>query len=186
MDRLQERIEGCRDYQYDVACYERLNGREERRSYRLYAKDCCMVRVTVTSGRGKGSEATIDASGHIRGRKGGILKVFDVSLKPGDRRVRSLRGMPFWEAAAHNYLKALRERMACPGAHCSVEPADDPPAGLRILVRQADGNWEQYWVETPEMRIVRGEVYEAGQLARRYVISNVRENVGLTNKFFTF
>jgi hypothetical protein len=186
MDRLQERIAGCRDYQYDVACYERLGGKEERRSYHLYVKDNRMVRLKVTSGRGKGSEAALDAEGQLRGRKGGILKIFDEPLKPDDHRVRSLRGMPFWDAAAHNYLKALRERMTRPGVNCSVEPATDPPDGLRLVVHLPDGNWEQYWVETPQMRVVRGEVYESGQLIERYVISNIRENVGLTDDFFTF
>src|SRR5262245_31267494 len=59
VDRLQERIARCRDYQYEVVSYERLGSREERRNYRLFVKDCRLVRVRITSGRGKGSEAVI-------------------------------------------------------------------------------------------------------------------------------
>jgi hypothetical protein len=186
MDRLQERIAGCHDYQYDVESYERLGVREERRNYRLFVKDCRLVRIKVTAGRGNGSEAAMTADGKIRGRKGGILKAFDRSLKPDDQRVRSLRGIPFWDAAAHNYLQALRDRMSRPHAQCTVEAASDPPGSLRLVVRQASGDWEQYWIETPEMRVVRGEVFEAGRMVVRYVIRHVRENVGLTEKFFSF
>lgn len=186
IERLQERIAACRDYQYEVVSYERLGAREERRSYRLFVKDSRLVRVRVTAGRGKGSEAAIDGKGRIRGRESGLLKSFDRGLKPEDRRLRSLRGQPFWECAAHNFLPSLRQRMTRPGVQCSLEKATDEPGHLVLEVRQPNSNWERYWIETPALRLARGEVGEGGQIVSRFEIRDLRENVGLTDGFFSF
>src|SRR5215212_9183901 len=92
IDRMQDRLSRCQDYQYMVNSFERKGDREEKRSYRLFVKDERLMRVKVVEGRGKGSEATVDGKGRVRGRKGGLLKPFAQTLKPTDDRIRSLRG----------------------------------------------------------------------------------------------
>ena len=59
IDRLQERVSQCHDYQYLVQSFERKGEKKEERSYRLFAKDEKLVRIKVVGGRGKGSEATL-------------------------------------------------------------------------------------------------------------------------------
>ncbi len=184
--RLQERTARCEDYQYLVRSYEKKGTREEERTYRLYVKDCRLVRIKVTGGRGKGSEAALDAQGRIHGRKGGLLKAFPKTLRPEDSRIRSLRGTAFWEAACHNFLKDLRERMAQPGARCEIGPDRDQSGRLLMVVDRPGGAHEKYWIDPQQMRLMKGEVYEDHQLVKRFTIEQVRENVGLTESFFSF
>jgi hypothetical protein len=186
VDRLQERITLCKDYQYRVTCYERLGGKEERRSFTLYAKDCRLVRIKITSGRGKGSDVAMDGQGRIRGRKGGLLKPFARTLKPEDTRLRSLRGVAFWESAAHSFLPDLRERMAQPGNRCEVEPAKDQPGRVLLGINRPGGVREQYWIDPEQLLLMKAETYESDQLVRRFVIEDVRTNVGLSDSFFSF
>src|SRR5438270_760205 len=78
--------------------------------------------------------AAVDARGRVRGRRGGLLKAFAETLKPEDRRIRSLRGVPFWEAACHNFLKDLRLRIAEPGTQSEVEPDPEQPGRLVLIL----------------------------------------------------
>jgi hypothetical protein len=186
VDRLQERMAQCRDYQCLICSFERLGSRQEERSYRLFVKDCRLVRIRVTAGRGKGSEAAIDAHGRLRGRKGGLLKSFAETLKPDDRRIRSLRGEPFWEAACHNFLKDLRLRLTEPGTRSEVEPDPEQPGWLLLVLSRPDATREKYWIDPQQMQLVRGELFENGLLVRQFSVRDVRENVGLTDDFFSF
>jgi outer membrane lipoprotein-sorting protein len=186
LDCLQERIAQCKDYQYRVTCYEREGTREEERTYNLFAKDARMVRIKVTSGRGRGSEALLDARGRVWGRKGGLLKPFVQSLSMEDRRVRSLRGTAFWESAAHNYLRALRERIAHPDVRCTIERDAERPGTLRLIVNQPGEKREDYWIDAEPLRLRQGEIRESGQLVVRFTLQDMRENVGLSDGFFCF
>jgi outer membrane lipoprotein-sorting protein len=186
VDRLQERMAHCRDYQCVICSFERLGSRQEERSYRLFVKDSRLVRVRVTAGRGKGSEAAIDARGRLRGRRGGMLKAFAETLKPEDRRIRSLRGEPFWEAACHNFLKELRLRLTEPGAQSEVEPDPEQPGRLLLLVSRPDATREKYWIDPQQLQLLKGELFENGLLVREFSVSDVRENVGLSDDFFSF
>src|SRR6266571_1267684 len=128
IDALQAHLAHCQDYQYDVTSYERKGNQKEERSYRFFVKGTRLVRIRVLQGRGKGSEAVMDARGRVRARKSGLLKPFVRTLRPDDPRVCSLRGTPFWEAACANYLKALRVRVTQPGTECELAPDPDQPA----------------------------------------------------------
>jgi hypothetical protein len=186
VDRLQERLSQCHDYQYLVCSFERRGEQKESRSYRLFAKDSRLVRIRVVDGRGKGSEATLDPKGRVRGRKGGLLKPFAQTLKPDDDRLRSLRGTPFWDCACHNFLKELRARMTLPGTHCEIEPDRDQPAQLLLTVERPGAARERYWIDTHQMHIVRGETFEGDLLVQEFSIRELKENVGLNDDFFSF
>lgn len=184
--RMQARLAGCRDYQYRVLCFERRGDREEERSYRLFVKEGRMVKIQVIEGRGRGSEAVLNARGQVRGRKGGLLRSFARTLAPDDRRVCSLRGTPFWEAACHNFLRSLQARMGRPGVQSQIG-RDPEQSGLqRLTLYLPGGDRERYWIDTRAMHLVRGEVYEGDVLVHRFQIDDVRENVGLTDSFFSF
>src|SRR5438128_10353366 len=176
----------CHDYQCVIHSFERQGPRQEERSYRLFVKDARLVRIEVTEGRGKGSEATVDARGRVRGRRGGLLKAFAETLKPEDRRIRSLRGEPFWEAACHNFLKELRLRIAEPGTHAEVEPDPEQPGRLLLVLSRPDATREKYWIDPQQMQLLRGEIFENGLLVREFSVRDVRENVGLSDDFFSF
>jgi outer membrane lipoprotein-sorting protein len=184
VDRIQARLAGCKDYQYQVSCYERKGTTEERRCYRLFVKDGRLVRITVLAGRGKGSEAALDAQGQIHGHKGGLLKSFSKTLRADDPRICSLRGTPFWEAAAHNYLSRLARRMLEPEAKC--ETSETETSGCLRIALIRNNCREQYWIDTRQLLLTKGEIYEGNQLVEQFEIDSVRENVGLTDKFFTF
>jgi outer membrane lipoprotein-sorting protein len=186
VDRLQERLTQCHDYQYLVSSFERKGEQKESRCYRLFAKDSRLVRIKVVDGRGKGSEATLDPKGRVRGRKGGLLKPFAQTLDPDDRRLRSLRGTPFWDCACHNFLKELRARILLPGTHCEVEPDREQPGQLLLTVERPGATREKYWIDTHQMHIVKGETFEGDLLVQEFSIRELKENVGLDDDFFSF
>jgi outer membrane lipoprotein-sorting protein len=186
IDRLQERVSQCHDYQYLVNSFERRGEKKEERSYRLFAKDEKLVRIKVVRGRGKGSEATLDSKGRVRGRKGGLMKPFAQTLKANDDRVRSLRGTPFWEAACHNFLKNLRARATAPGTQCDVEADKEQPGQLVLTMRRGGAACERYWIDSRQMHLVRGELFEGDVLVQEFCIRELKENVGLNDDFFSF
>jgi hypothetical protein len=186
MKRLRERVAQCGDYQYQMRCYDRKGNQEEQRSFTLFVKQARLVRIKVTDGRGKGSEAVRDAQGRVRARKGGVFKPFVRTLSPEDRRIRSLRGVTFWDAAAHNYLAALQERMEQPGSQCEIGPAPDRPEWLRLVMNCAGNYREQYWIDPQQLVVMKGECYEGDVLVHRFVISGVRIDAGLKDSFFSF
>jgi outer membrane lipoprotein-sorting protein len=186
VDRLQERLAQCRDYQCLIHSYERQGDRQEERSYRLYVKDCRLIRIKVVAGRGKGSEAVLDADGRVRGRKGGLLKPFVETLKPEDRRIRSLRGLPFWEAACHNFLKDLRLRLTDSGTRSELEKDPDQPERLLLIITRPGATHEKYWIDPQQLQVIRGQLFENDVLVREFSIQEVKENVGLSDDFFSF
>jgi outer membrane lipoprotein-sorting protein len=186
VDRMENRLVQCRDYQYLLTSYERKGDLQEERTYRFYVKDARLVRIKIVAGRGKGSEAILDAQGRVWGRKGGLLKAFPRTLSPDDRRICSLCGTPFWDAACHNYLKALRARMAQAGMQCEVGPDREQPGLLLLEVQRSDAPREKYWIDPQLLHIVKGEVFEGDVLVRRFAVSEIKENVGLRDTFFSF
>jgi outer membrane lipoprotein-sorting protein len=186
VDRLLDHLGQCRDYQFRVTAYERQGDQEEERTFRLFVKEERLVRIQVLAGRGKGSEAVLDAQGRVRGRKRGLLKTFATTLKPDDRRIRSLRGQPFWELACHHFLKELRARVAQPGTACEVEWEGEPPGLARLVLQRAPATRETYWVDLGQIHVLRGEDLESGRLVQRFAVSEVKENAGLSDAFFCF
>jgi len=186
VERLQARLANCRDYQYRVTCYERRGERQEERSFRLYVKDGRLIRIQVLSGRGRGSEAVLNARGQVRARKGGVLKAFARTLSPDDRRVCSLRGTPFWDAVCHNFLRDLQGRLGRPGAFSQVTSVPDQPGQYLLFLQMPGGIRERYWIDSRAMHLLRGEVCEGDVLVQRFQIDDIRENVGLSDTFFSF
>jgi outer membrane lipoprotein-sorting protein len=186
IDRLQEHVARCQDVQYDVASYEREGNRQEERSYRFFVKGARMVRIQVLQGRGKGSEAVMDAQGRVQARKGGLLKPFARTLPLDDPRVRSLRGAPFWEAACPSFLKALRLRLIQPDSRCELAPDPAQPSLTLLTLHRPGGNEERYWIDPQGLHLLKGELFEGDLLVDRITIANIRENVGFTDSFFSF
>jgi outer membrane lipoprotein-sorting protein len=186
IEQLQARAAHRQDYQYDVTLYERKGEQQEERRCRFFVKGTRLVRIRVLEGRGKGSEAVRDAQGRVRARKGGLLKAFVRTLRPDDPRVCSLRGTPFWEAACPNFLKALQARVTQPGTECEVGPDPEQPGLILMTLHRPGGIRERYWIDAQEMHLVKGEVFEGELLVHRSTISDIRENVGLSDSFFSF
>jgi outer membrane lipoprotein-sorting protein len=186
IDQLQARLADCQDYRYDVTCYERKGNQQEERSFRFFVKGTRRVRIQVLKGRGKGSEAVMDPQGQVRARKGGLLKAFVKTLRPDDPRVCSLRGTPFWEAACLNFLRALRLRATQQGTECELGLDPDQPALILLVVHRPEAIRERYWIDPQQMHLLRGEVLEGDLLVHRFAISDIRENTGLSDAFFSF
>jgi hypothetical protein len=186
IEQLQARVAHCQDYQYDVTIYERKGEQQEERRCRFFVMGTRLVRVRVLKGRDKGSEAVRDAQGQVRARKGGLLKSFVRTLGPDDPRVCSLRGTPFWEAACPSFLKALRARVTQPGTECELAPDTEQPGLILMTLHRPGGIRERYWIDAEEKHLIKGEVFEGDLLVHRSTISDIRENVGLSDTFFSF
>ena len=184
--KLQEHVAHCQDFQYDVTCYERKGKQQEERSCRFFVKGDRLVRVRVLEGRGKGSEAVMNAEGRVRARKSGLFHPFVRTLRPDDPRIRSLRGSPFWEAACPNFLKALRLRVTQPENECDMAPDPEQPALSVMTLHGPGGVQERYWFDAQGMHLIKGLEFEGDLLIHRFAIANIRENVGLSDSFFSF
>jgi outer membrane lipoprotein-sorting protein len=185
IEALQEHVARCQDYQYDLTLYERKGNQQEERRCRFFVKGNRLVRIRVLQGRDKGSEAVMDVRGRVRARKRGLLKSFVRTLRPDDPRVCSLRGTPFWEAACPNFLKALRTRVTQPetGGELATDP-EQPGLTLVTLHRPGEVR-ERYWIDAQAKHLLKGEVWEGDLLIQRFTVSNIRENVGLSDSFFS-
>jgi hypothetical protein len=128
----------------------------------------------------------MDAQGRVRARKGGLLRAFVRTLRPDDPRVCSLRGTPFWEAACPNFLKALRLRVVQPGTECELGPDPAQPLLMLLAVHRPGALHERYWIDPQGMHLIKGEEFEGDLLVHRFAISDIQENVGLTDAFFSF
>jgi outer membrane lipoprotein-sorting protein len=186
IEALQEHVARCQDYEYDLASYERKGDQQEEQCCRFFGKGDRLVRVRVLQGRGRGSEAVMDAEGRVRARKGGLLKPFARTLRPDDPRVCDLRGMPFWEAACPHYLQALRLQVAQPGSECELGRDPAQPALVVLTLHRPGGIQEWYWIDPQGMHLVRGVELESGLLVHRFAVANIRENAGLSDSFFAF
>jgi outer membrane lipoprotein-sorting protein len=186
IDELQAHLAHCQDYRYDVSSYERKGNQQEERSYRFFVKGAQLVRIRVLQGRGKGSEAVRDAHGRVRARKGGLMRAFVRTLRPDDPRVCSLRGTPFWEAACPNFLKALRTRVTQPGTECELGPDPGQPLFLLLSIHRPGALRERYWIDPQGLHLIKGEEFEGDLLVHRFAISDIREDVGLSDSFFSF
>jgi hypothetical protein len=150
VDRLLDHLAQCRDYQCRVTAYERQGDQEEERTFRLFVKEERLVRIQVLAGRGKGSEAVLDAQGRVRGRKRGLLTAFARTLQPDDRRIRSLRPtilgacLPSFPEGAAGAGGAARDRLrgrvggGAAGAHTAGPPAGSGDPGDLLGRSRAD------------------------------------------------
>jgi outer membrane lipoprotein-sorting protein len=186
IEALQEHAAHCLDYQYDLASYARKGDQQEEQCCRFFGKGDRLVRVRVLQGRGRGSEAVMDAEGRVRARKGGLLKAFARTLRPDDPRVCNLRGMPFREAACPHYLQALRLRITQQGSECELGRDPEQPALVVLTLHRPGGIQERYWIDPQGMHLVRGLELEGELLVHRFTVSNIRENAGLSDSFFAF
>ena len=44
----------------------------------------------------------------------------------------------------------------------------------------------KYWIDPQQLRVIRGQVFENDVLVREFSIQEVKENVGLSDDFFSF
>jgi len=186
LDELQAHLARCQDFRYEVACFERKGDQQEERRSRFFVKGERLVRVRVLQGRDRGSEAVLDPQSRVRARKGGLLRSLARTLRPDDSRVCSLRGTPFWEAAYPHFLKALRARAAQPGVECDVRPDRNESGLILVTLRRPGKIHERYWIDAQQRHLVKGEVFEDDLLVQRFTISDIQENVGLNDRFFSF
>jgi outer membrane lipoprotein-sorting protein len=186
LDSLRQRLDQANDYQCVATSYVRRGDREQERTYRLSVKDERMVRLKIVSGPGAGSEVTRDASGRIRGRRGGLLKSFAQTMQPDDPRLRCLDGTPFWEATGEQILRNLRQAAAQPGTRCEVRPATDAPGLVTMCLCQPGAAERKVWIDPRQCCVTRLEEYQGGALVRHLTVQELHTNVGLRDDYFSF
>jgi len=57
---------------------------------------------------------------------------------------------------------------------------------LVIDLHRPGGIRERYWIDAPGTHVLKGEEFEGDLLVHRFTISAIRENVGLSDSFFSF
>jgi outer membrane lipoprotein-sorting protein len=67
-----------------------------------------------------------------------------------------------------------------------VGPDTEEPRLLLLQVHYSGPAQQKVWIDPQQMRLVRCELYEGGDLIQRFTVSQVKENTGLKDSFFSF
>jgi hypothetical protein len=183
--RLEAAYRAIQDYRCRISSFTRQGSRVDRRELRFSFRKPDMARVRVLRGSGKGSEVARGRTGKLRGRRGGLLSPFVVSLKPTDARVRNLRGVPFWEADWGVFIRKMGEALADPAASATTRTPADGSLELTIQFRQPGPLVRHvYLVDTRRWLITEADVYEGNELVDQVRYDECQLNLGLTERDF--
>jgi outer membrane lipoprotein-sorting protein len=187
VSRAEQQFAGLTDYECLSEMEAHQGERQESGRYHLWFKKPRMLRVRVTGGRNRGSEVAIDSGGAIRGRKGGLLKPFVMRLKPTDRRLKSIRGVPVTEFYWGAFYEKLRRRASLAGAQLSLEPHLRPEAPFEVVLTYRDAGKsmrEVYGIDPRLWVMVEGEVFEDGTRVDHVTFQDIRLNTGVAESWF--
>jgi hypothetical protein len=183
--QLEAAYQGIQDYRCRITAFTRQGSREDRRELRFSYRKPGLARVRVLRGSGKGSEVALGPGGRLRGRRGGLLRPFVVSLKATDARVRNLRGVPFWEADWGVFIRKMREALADPAASAATRTPAEGSLELTLQFRQPGPPVRHvYAVDTRRWLITEADVYEGNELVDQVRYDECQLNLGLTERDF--
>ena len=186
MRRAEERFRTLNDYDCLADTESRAGKKSASGTYHLWFKKPEMVRIKVIRGGHRGSEVAIDKEGDVRGREGGLLKVFVAGLSKTDRRLQSIRGVPITQLDWGSFYKAYREHTARPGAQTALAPrtGDAPYLVTVTFTDKGLRTRETFRIDPVRWTMLEGEVYEDDVRVDHIVFREVQLDVGTTEKWF--
>lgn len=184
--RAEARFAAVKDYECIVEAEARKGKKRESGAYQLWFRKPAMLRLHVTKGRTRGSDLAIDERGKVRGRQGGLLKPFVITLSPDDKRLRNLHGYPVTEIQWGAFYRKLRERTARPGARLTLaERAGGDP--YQLTLRYVDSGKqirEEYRFDPEQWVLVLADFFEDEERVDHVLFRDIRLDPGLEPKFF--
>jgi len=190
LDLAEARWEEIRDFHFTSVVFCRAGEETEHKILDVIFKKPALYRNTVIEGDNEGAVVTYNAEGVIHGRRGGILSVIVLTLKPDDERIRSLRGRRFYEIAWGIELGEMRDYIA---AGWTLQRLDDAEMdGLLCYVVAAEGTSEEttltrseIWVEQATHLVRRRLDYEGDVLVRDDQYTQIEINTDPDESLFS-
>jgi outer membrane lipoprotein-sorting protein len=190
LNDLKTKWTSIQDYQCQMHSRNRLGDKKDDKKMIFSFKRPQQVRMEITEGDKKGSTLTRDASGKIRGKKGGILGLVAVTLGEDDERIRNLRGREFyladWGTVIKEYFDASKR-----GWKFTLLP-DEKFNEVDCYVLQTTGRDPKSAVTRDEISIdkssgliLRRKQYEGDVLVNEVAWWAIELNAGLADDIFT-
>jgi len=166
-------------YECTMRSFNRLGERTDEKTIRFTFKRPDMARLDVLEGSSKGSAIARNAAGVITGRKGGLLKLLAIELKPDDPRVFNLRGRPFYDA---NWGAVLHESQNRIDSGWQVRLGGAELVGDTLCtVIEMEGHDEVYditrerlWIDPVQALILRRRQFDGDVLVNDVEWSEIR------------
>lgn len=184
--RAESRFAALKDLECFVESETRLGKKQEGGTFHFWFRKPAMLRIHVTKGKTRGSDLVIDEAGKVRGRKGGLLKPFVISLSQSDKRLRNIRGFPVMDLPWSTFYRKVRERAARPGARLTLaERPDATPHQLTLRYVEAGKRMREEYRIDPELWVLTEAVcFEDEVCVDRVTFRDIRLDPGLEPKFF--
>ena len=189
MRRAEEQFQKFTDYECVIDTDSHLGSRSEAGTYHFWFKKPHLIRGHVDRGRDHGSDVVVEANGQIHGRKGGLLKPFAITLRPDDRRIRSIRGVSLTELDWGSFYRSYREGAARPGARIVLLPhqAESAPYEVSLQFTEAGKQVREiYRIDAARWVMVEGDRFEDGAQVDHAAFHDIRLNSGVPASFFHF
>ena len=190
LNSLKTKWTSIQDYQSMMRSRNRLGDLKDEKKFLFSFKKPHQVRTEVTEGDKKGSVLTRDATGKIRGKKGGVLGIVAITLSEDDERVTNLRGRKFyladWGSVIKEYFDAANK-----GWKLTLLP-DEKFNESDCYVLQAEGRDSRspvtrdvIYIDKANSLILCRKQYEGQTLVNEVVWWDIHLNVGLDDSLFT-
>ncbi len=190
LNNLKAKWNSIQDYQSMMRSRNRLGNQKDEKKFLFSFKKPHQVRTEVTEGEKRGSVLTRDATGKIRGKKGGVLGIVAITLSEDDERVTNLRGRKFyladWGSVIKEYFEAYNK-----GWKFTLLP-DEKFNESDCFVLQAEGTdpkspvtRDVIVIEKASSLILCRRQYEGQTLVNEVVWWDIHLNVGLDDSLFT-
>lgn len=184
--RAENRYAAIKDFECLVESETRKGKKQEGGTFHFWYRKPAMLRIHVVKGKTRGSDLVIDEAGKVRGRKGGLLKPFVISLSANDKRLRNIRGFPVTDLHWGAFYRKLREAAARPGARLTLSDRSgaDPYHLTLRYVDEGKQIREEYYIHPEHWVLVRADSFEDEVCVDRVVFRDIRLDPGLEPKFF--
>lgn len=108
LNSLEDAIYKMDTYRYIMTSENWKGKRHEKKTLRFQFKKPNLIRTDVLEGKKRGSTVILNKEDKVRGRNSWGLRK---TMKPTDKRLRSIRGSTFMQASLSDKLKRLKEHI---------------------------------------------------------------------------
>jgi outer membrane lipoprotein-sorting protein len=179
-----ENFQNLHSCQYRIILHLTKGEMVQESEYVFYYQKPNLVRMYVKKGKDRGSTVLMRKDGVIRGKRGGLLSVIPVTLKPDDERLSDLWGNKFYESDWGTLLKETGARME-EGVPCRVEEIE---GGKQVLltIEGKNGYVERNWLESGRLVLVKRQIRKANGDSLDATWTDVVLNPEFKEGFFDF
>lgn len=184
--RLENAINSMDTYKFTLKSENWKGKKHEKKVIEFYFKKPNLMRTDVLAGKKRGSRVVLNKEGKIRGRNSWGFKK---TLKPTDKRLKSIRGSTFMNASFLDKIARLKEHILKRG--CIATVAEEEYEGnstyhLHISHNDTDDpvTGEDIWFEKKTYLMLRNLKFENEDLVADAIWEGAKINIPLKDSLF--